>query len=73
MSDSVKKVKQICTCKNCGNEAEMVITCTLDGPHEHSDETPQETSPTGKDLTQRVKGTGTCTHCGNEADMWVDL
>lgn len=69
MQKTVKKVKQMCTCKNCGNEAEMIITCTLDAPHEHSEETPAES----KDPTHRVKGTGTCTHCGNEADMWVDL
>ena len=22
-----KKFKQICTCENCGNEAEMIVTC----------------------------------------------
>jgi len=25
-----KKFKQVCECKNCGNEAEMVITCSLE-------------------------------------------
>ena len=72
MTKTVKKVKQTCTCKNCGNEAEMVITCTLDAPHGHA-EPSVDAQPKDKDATQRVKGTGTCTHCGNEADMWVDL
>ena len=25
-----KRFKQVCECKNCGNEAEMVITCSLE-------------------------------------------
>ena len=24
-----KQFKQVCECKNCGNEAEMVVTCSL--------------------------------------------
>jgi ribosomal protein L34E len=66
MNQPVKKVKQVCKCENCGNEAEMVVTCTL----EEEDEVKagaQEKKPI------RVKGTGTCSHCGNEADMWVDV
>ena len=30
MSDTIKTVRQICTCKNCGNEAEMIVTCRLE-------------------------------------------
>ena len=26
---SEKEFKQVCQCKNCGNEAEMVVTCSL--------------------------------------------
>ena len=25
-----KKFKHVCECTNCGNESEMVVTCTLD-------------------------------------------
>ena len=64
--------RQVCKCENCGNEAEMEITCTL------ADETPPATA-TAPPATpepppsQKVKGQAVCTHCGNEADMWVDL
>ena len=63
MSDIVKK--QVCKCENCGNEAEMVITCSL------PDETPA--AKPKKEEHQKVKGTGVCSHCGNEADMWIDI
>lgn len=62
-----KKFKQVCTCENCGNEAEMVVTCQLVEVEEA-----EEKKKTSK-VSQQVKGTGTCTNCGNEADMWVDL
>ncbi|MBW2448978.1 MAG: hypothetical protein JRE92_00945 [Deltaproteobacteria bacterium] len=71
MSEIVKK--EVCKCENCGNEAEMVVTCSLpdveseDGAAAASDSL-QETGS-----EKRVKGTATCTHCGNEADMWIDL
>ena len=68
MSDKTKTVKQVCECKNCGNEAEMVVTCTLEEDHVHEAKSPG--APAGK---QRVKGTATCSHCGNEADMWIDI
>jgi len=61
-----KKVKQVCKCENCGNEAEMVVTCSL---VEETEEESANTPPAPK----KVKGTGTCTSCGNEADMWVDI
>ena len=73
MSNTVKKVKQTCTCKDCGNESEMVITCTLEDIHEHTEETPSNAPEKSKVSKQRVKGSGTCTHCGSEADMWVDI
>lgn len=66
MKQAVKKVNKVCKCENCGNEAEMVVTCTLE-EEEAAQAAPEKESPT------RVKGTGTCTHCGNEADMWVEL
>lgn len=69
MTEIVKK--QVCKCENCGNEAEMMITCTLPDEDDKKKETPKPSAPA--DQTQKVKGKGTCTHCGNEADMWIDL
>jgi transcription elongation factor Elf1 len=66
---SEKKVKQVCKCENCGNESEMVITCSLEEEIRSSTKPPVVT-PVEK---IRAKGHGVCTHCGNEADMWVDL
>ena len=34
-----KKFKHVCECTNCGNEAEMVVTCTL------ADESAEEVVP----------------------------
>lgn len=73
MSDTVKKVKKTCTCKDCGNESEMVITCTLEDIHEHAEEAPSNAPEKPKPAKHRVKGSGTCTHCGSEADMWIDI
>ena len=64
--------RQVCKCENCGNEAEMEITCSL--PEDSSPaatDKPAASSPPTPD--RKVKGQATCTHCGNEADMWVDL
>jgi len=58
--------KEVCKCEKCGNEAEMVVTCTLPEGVDEAAEKP-------KKKTERVKGTATCSHCGNEADMWVDF
>jgi ribosomal protein S14 len=65
MAEIVKK--QVCKCEHCGNEAEMVITCSLQTPNE-------ESSIKDKSKTsEKIKGTATCSHCGNEADMWLDI
>jgi len=64
--------KQVCKCENCGNEAEMVVTCTLPDVEGQADP-PAETQAGTSGHTHRVKGHATCTHCGNEADMWIDL
>jgi transcription elongation factor Elf1 len=66
-----KTLKRVCKCEHCGNEAEMVVTCTLVG--EEEDAAPAEAKADPEKHHHRVKGTGTCSHCGNEADMWVDL
>ena len=69
MTEIVKK--EICKCTNCGNEAEMMVTCSLEDAPETAAaantgiEKPKE--------VKKVKGTATCSHCGNEADMWVDI
>ena len=70
MSEVIRK--QVCKCENCGNEAEMVFTCTLaDTPD--NDATPAADAKVPAAAPQRVKGMATCSHCGNEADMWLDL
>lgn len=64
--------KQVCSCTNCGNEAEMVVTCTL--PEEAAASPSQSAAPHAHDdKGKKVKGTATCSHCGNEADMWIEL
>ena len=71
MAQIVKK--EVCECHNCGNEAEMVVTCTLPDEDEKSVEVKasEPTPDTGSE--KRLKGTATCTQCGNESDMWIDL
>ena len=65
--------KEVCQCKNCGNEAEMVFTCTLPETEEDSATTAKAPEPVaGAHQKKRAKGTARCTHCGNEADMWID-
>jgi ribosomal protein S14 len=68
-----KTFKQVCKCENCGNEAEMQVTCTLDfgedvvAPEKDSNST--ETSSPRK----KVQGQAVCSSCGNEADMWIEV
>ena len=64
MAEIVKK--QVCICDHCGNEAEMVITCSLPPADKGSPANKQKAS-------EKIKGSATCSHCGNEADMWLDL
>jgi hypothetical protein len=60
------KFRQNCECKNCGNEAEMEITCTLEPSQTESAKiVPKEKGKT--------KGHAVCTRCGNEADIWLDV
>jgi DNA-directed RNA polymerase subunit M/transcription elongation factor TFIIS len=67
-----KKFKQVCKCENCGNEADMDLTCSLEEYETASEQTAKETHQ-HKETKQQVKATGTCTSCGNEADMWIDI
>ena len=63
-----KKFKQVCECKNCGNEAEMMITCTLED--EEVKAAPPKVVPQSEGKT---KGQAVCSHCGGEADIWLDV
>jgi ribosomal protein S14 len=69
---SEKKFKQVCKCEKCGNEAEMMITCSLE---EHAKEHAKEHAEpsTAHSKKSKTKGHAVCTHCGNEADMWIDI
>ncbi len=65
-----KKFKQVCECENCGNEAEMTITCRLI-PEENSGDSPQRSTPAPRS-SEKIKGHAVCSRCGNEADIWID-
>lgn len=70
MGKTVEK-KQVCRCENCGNEAEMVFTCTLEDVEQSK--MPEETiNGKASQHTHQVKGSATCSQCGSEADMWID-
>jgi hypothetical protein len=71
MSDIVKK--EVCKCVSCGNEAEMMVTCSLPDNGDESGEVPKAETAGAASPPKKVKGTATCSHCGNEADMWIDL
>ena len=69
-----KTFKQVCECENCGNEAEMQVTCTIDDGQkvalpEPADEKKADEAPSKK----KVQGQSVCSHCGNEADMWLEV
>ncbi len=63
-----KSFKHVCECKNCGNEAEMVVTCSL--PEHLMEAAPPAVAQEGKGNT---KGHAVCSHCGGEADIWLDV
>ncbi len=65
MAEIVKK--EVCRCVKCGNEAEMVLTCSLPEPEEKPSKIGHSAAKT------HVKAKGTCSLCGNEADMWIDI
>ncbi len=58
MAEKVKKFKQVCTCEKCGNEAEMLVTCTLEPVEEEE----VKATESGQAPKKRVKGTGTCSY-----------
>jgi hypothetical protein len=67
-----KTFKQVCTCQNCGNEAEMIITCSLE-PDEESSTAHVPHTAAEKPARKQRPGQATCTHCGNEAEILVDI
>lgn len=71
MNDTV--IKKVCQCENCGNEAEMIITCSLPSSAEDHTHDDAATKSDDQESKKQVKGTATCSQCGNEADMWIDL
>ncbi len=54
-------LRQVCHCENCGNEADMVVTCTW-----------VEVEENPGVVSKKKKETRKCTVCGNEADMILD-
>ncbi len=52
----------VCTCQNCGNEAEMTIKCEEVVRPAKAAATPQ---------VEQAKRTVVCSRCGNEADLVV--
>ncbi|MGD8293976.1 MAG: hypothetical protein PVF37_19845 [Desulfobacterales bacterium] len=71
MSNIVKK--EVCKCENCGNEAEMVVTCSLPDVDANNDAKHDPDSDQKTASPKKIKGSATCTNCGNEADMWIDI
>ncbi len=63
---SEKKIKQTCECKNCGNEAEMEITCRLE---EHQ----VMKAKVVPEAQGKTRGHAVCSRCGGEADIWLDV
>lgn len=54
-------LRQTCHCENCGNEADMVVTCTWIDVEEQPGV-----------ISKKKKETRKCTICGNEADMILE-
>jgi hypothetical protein len=69
---SQKQFKRVCECKNCGNEAEMVITCSLEAAPPALEAAPAVV-PARPQALKKTKGHAVCSHCGGEADIWLDL
>ncbi|MFO8083682.1 MAG: hypothetical protein R6U27_05115 [Desulfobacterales bacterium] len=66
-----RTLKKVCHCQSCGNESEMVITCSLPEEIENDKNVSAKTETQSEE--KKVKGTAVCSHCGNEADMWIDI
>lgn len=64
-----KKFRHVCECTNCGNEAEMVVTCTLPENQPEKPDTPKVVPK----AEGKTKGQAVCSDCGGEADIWLDI
>jgi hypothetical protein len=60
-----RQMMEVCKCENCGNEAEMIVTCELI-PVE--DEVKK-----AEGVEKQERKSFSCTNCGSEADTIVDL
>ena len=67
-----KKFKHVCECINCGNEAEMMITCSLKPEEEDKPLKVAEPQKSDTEKSGKIKGEAVCSHCGGEADIWLD-
>ena len=67
-----KTFKQVCTCQNCGNEAEMIVTCSPEAV-EGVTQAQITLSSEPHSTTDQIPGQATCTHCGNEAEIIIDI
>jgi ribosomal protein S14 len=68
-----KTFKKVCRCENCGNEAEMMVTCSLEEVENEAPEGSDDKVLPSAAPSHKTKGHAVCSHCGNEADIWVDL
>jgi len=60
-----RQMMEVCKCENCGNEAEMVVTCEF-VPVE-------DLEKKAEGVEKQEKKSFTCESCGSEADMIIDL
>jgi hypothetical protein len=67
-----KKFKQVCHCENCGNEAEMMVTCQLVPQEDEKELEKKKLKPRDEKSEGGTPAQTVCTTCGNEADMWLD-
>ena len=67
-----KTFRQVCTCEKCGNEAEMIVTCSLE-PVEGDSQKEAAAGEGAEKTRKKIPGQATCTHCGNEAEILIDL
>ena len=68
-----KKFKQVCECINCGNESEMMITCSLKPEEEDRPLKVVDPKSQDADKKEKIKGQAACSHCGGEADIWLEI
>jgi len=60
-----RQLMEVCKCENCGNEAEMVVTCELIPVEDEAKK--------AAGIEKQEKKSFTCISCGSEADSIIDL